>query len=249
MSDRGIGRGNNEDANQDRRRHPFGRGRFNIRGNEFPRQSPPDDGRQVIGARNEEQPHGPLPERVVRPQHLLPALRNAALYVPPPPPRGPPLLERPRAVRPQPILPAVRNAAVFVQPPPPPRGPVRHLQHLPNRQFNVQLLRPTLPNHVVYVAARHLNLVPLPMNQLPITNPNGPPPVTHRYPHMFITLPEDLPRGTVINLFHQVDKQPLAVFPVPDDITQARTIRLPIVPTDSTEETTNPNPGRSRSPQ
>jgi hypothetical protein len=99
---------------------------------------------------------------------------------------------------------------------------------------------------VVFVSARNLDQVPLPMNQLPITAPNGPPPVTHRYPNMYITLPEDMPRGTVINLFHQVDNQPVAVFPVPDDIAQARIIRLPIFPPNSRELTLDPKPGPSR---
>jgi hypothetical protein len=87
------------------------------------------------------------------------------------------------------------------------------------------------------------------MNQLPITNPNGAPHVRHKYPNMFITLPVDMPRGTVINLFQEVDDHPVAVFPVPDDITQARLFRLPIYPADSRELTSDPTPGHSRSPK
>jgi hypothetical protein len=47
---------------------------------------------------------------------------------------------------------------------------------------------------------------------------------------MFVTLPVDLPRGTVINLFHPIANRPVAVLPVPNNVREVTITPLHIHP-------------------
>jgi hypothetical protein len=107
------------------------------------------------------------------------------------------------------------------------------------------VVRPVDPNYLVYVAANSMNQNPWLLNRSQIVDPNRRP-TRHRYPPMYITLTQDLPRGTVINLFNSYGNRPVAVTPVNDNADTARILRLPINPPDSIEATLNPNPGPSR---
>jgi hypothetical protein len=115
--------------------------------------------------------------------------------------------------------------------------------------FRYTLSRYPTPTHVIFARSENLHLNPLRLSEVPITHPNGHEPVEHLYPQMFITLPIDLPRGTVINLFNPLSLKPLAVLPIPNNNIRAATYsRLPIYPPDSVVQTVFPAAGPSTAP-
>jgi hypothetical protein len=68
---------------------------------------------------------------------------------------------------------------------------------------------------------------------------------------MIIGITEDLPRGTIINLFHPISQYPIAVLPAPDDPNLANGLQLSIYPPSTRVQQQqqpdvdpNPNPER-----
>jgi hypothetical protein len=130
-------------------------------------------------------------------------------------------------------------------PPPPAQVPGAVIvRPLPLRPRMVQ---PQVQAPLNYMSA-NMNQMPRQVLQALFNMPNVPRPIRHRYPPMYITLTQDLPEGTVINLFHSMSHRPVAVPPVPDNRNTARIVRLPIYPPHTTQATHNPNPGSSRQP-
>jgi hypothetical protein len=86
----------------------------------------------------------------------------------------------------------------------------------------------------------------LPQPNLRHTNLNSPPRFNiyqHRFPPMYLTLTRDLPRGTIVNLFHPASTRPIAVVPRTEQNTELFTaFYLPIDPPNTLVQTANPIP-------
>ncbi len=62
----------------------------------------------------------------------------------------------------------------------------------------------------------------------------------HRYPQMYITLPQDLPQGTIINVFHPAGSAPIAITPPEDGLYTL--FHMPANPPQILGEMVDPNP-------
>jgi hypothetical protein len=89
---------------------------------------------------------------------------------------------------------------------------------------------PLNPNHLAYVYARNANQQPMYLQEVPLAHHPGESPIIHGFPQMIIGVTQDLPRGTILNLFHPTSQSPIAVLPAPDDVSLTKFIPLPIFP-------------------
>jgi hypothetical protein len=105
---------------------------------------------------------------------------------------------------------------------------------------------PLNPNHLAYVSARNANQEPMYLQEVPVAQHPGESPIIHGFPQMIISLTQDLPRGTIINIFHPTCQFPIAVLPPPDDVNLTTFIPLPIFPQNfrvqQQQENIPPNP-------